>query len=252
MLSHNTTRTDLTRMMASAEYNWSDLKWLEGARRLLKWLNTVKEDLPVLLLIRHSHRTAITSLDEMRATGITDMGRAAAQEFGRRLPNTRQLELYHSFVSRCKETAESIAEGFRTIGGTVRNIVSTDLLVGPNVTDERIWDHLGTDGDNVVSFVNMWHQSKFTPEQMETRDSFSRRISEVIIQGLKRATRGTLQIYVTHDVFLISTRSVLVTDYLVPGARPTYLGGYGLVFDNNRLLLFDGEQIIETVVDPPE
>ncbi len=235
-------------MMSSAMCNWSDADWLESARRLLKWLESVRQDIPVLLLIRHSHRTTISSLEEMRAMGITDLGRAAALEFGRRLPRTRPLEVYHSFVPRCKETAVSIAEGFRDIGGTVKDIVSTDLLVGPQVIDESIWANIGNDGDNVASFVHLWTRSTFTPAQMETRDAFARRVAEGILQRLRASPPGTLQIHVTHDVFLISTRHVLVPDATtLPGPRPPYLGGYGIIFDAGRFYLFDGDRLIEIV-----
>jgi hypothetical protein len=129
--------------MANTE--WNSQTWLADARNLIDWSHSVNADLPLMILVRHSHRETIRTLREMSETGITPLGEYLAKEFGRRLNAGRITEIHHSSVPRCEQTANEIAKGIRQRGGEVQYVKPSDLLVGPKVTNMNLWEQVGDD-----------------------------------------------------------------------------------------------------------
>ncbi|MFQ5832254.1 MAG: hypothetical protein ACE5H4_06115 [Candidatus Thorarchaeota archaeon] len=226
-------------MLIEVEMNWRNLDWLENARNLLIWLANVKNSSPALLAIRRSHREVIRTFDEMAETGITELGHDMAREFGKRIPVELDIQILHSFIPRCRQTAESIAEGFRDIGGTVKRVKSFGLLIGPRVIDLELWNRVGDDGVGVASFVNDWADGLFPQEGIEPFGEFKNRLLKGTI-GIPRGTEpGLLHTCVTHDLFLVIAKSTYLRLRVTDEDRPPFLGGFGLVTEAEQVLFYE-------------
>jgi broad specificity phosphatase PhoE len=217
---------------------WDTQDWLVDARNLTAWSNSIKEEGPLMLLIRHSHRAAIHSLNEMSQTGITSLGEAMAEEFGRRLPTNKSVKILHSPIPRCKQTAEEIANGIRQNGGNVHSVKPFFLLLGPIVTDAQLWEKVGDDGVGVASFVTSWGRGELG-NGIEPFEEFTNRVISGTVDILKASEPGLMHIFVTHDLFLMGARKTFMKEEAHDDERPPYLGGLGLSFIKNQVYVFD-------------
>jgi broad specificity phosphatase PhoE len=162
-----------------------------------------------------------------------------AREFGRRLPVRKGTKIFHSYVPRCTETAEDIAEGINDAGGHVSLIEASDLLVGPRVIDPQLWQKIGRDGFRVLEFVEEWRNGMFTEQQMESYDKFQTRVAREMIRKLRLAPDGSMHLHVTHDLFLVAARRVMQRTYGSTSERPPYLGGFGVLLRPKRSIDFE-------------
>ncbi len=217
---------------------WDSQDWLADARNLINWSNSIESQAPLLILVRHSHRVAIRTLQEMSETGITSLGEAMAIEFGRRLPTGRHVEIHHSFIPRCEQTAQRIAEGIKHSGGKVRCVQPFDLLLGPIVSDMEIWEKVGDDGTGVARFVASWERGEFG-DGIEPFMDFSKRLTIGTLEKLKAAKPSSLYIYVTHDLFLMGARKTILKEEAHIDQRPPYLGGFALSMVQKQTVLFE-------------
>jgi broad specificity phosphatase PhoE len=176
----------------------------------------------------------------MSETGITTLGEAMAFEFGKRLPTRKLVEIHHSPIPRCEQTAKEIARGIRQEGGKVQSVKSNNLLLGPMVNDMQIWNEVGEDGVRVASFVTSWERSEFG-DGIEPFEEFSKRLIGGTLNRLRSMTLGSLQIYVTHDLFLMGARRTFVSEEPHIDQRPPYLGGYGLSISGNKVVFYEAK-----------
>ncbi len=234
--------------MTEVDKNWRSLDWLKNARNLLSWLASIKSNSPLLLAIRHSHREAIRTFDEMAETGITELGHEMAREFGKRIPIELDIQILHSFIPRCRQTAESIAEGFRDVGGTVKRVKSFDLLIGPRVIDLELWNRVGDDGVGVASFVNDWTDGLFPEGGIEPFGEFEKRLVKGTIGTLRGTEPGLLYVYVTHDLFLVIAKTTYLRLRVTDDDRPPYLGGFGLLTDSEQIVFYEKGVATEVTV----
>lgn len=225
-------------MLTSNLDEWDTQDWLVDARNLTAWSNSIAEKGPLMLLVRHSHRVAIRSLNEMSQTGITSLGEAMAGEFGRRLPTSRSVRIFHSPIPRCKQTAEEIAEGIRQNGGNVQSVKPLFLLLGPIVTDTQLWEKVGDDGVGVASFVTSWGRGELG-DGIEPFEEFTNRVTNGTVDILRASEPGLMHILVTHDLFLMGARKTFMKEEARDDQRPPYLGGFGLSLIKNQVFVFD-------------
>jgi broad specificity phosphatase PhoE len=226
------------------EHTWENQEWVQSAKRIMEWMATVPQSQPVMFLVRHSHRETIQNHDEMVSGGLTKLGKKMAVELGKRIPRKGKMQIYTSFVPRCFETAEAIAEGFTQRGGEVLDIDALAALVGPQVIEREVWKNLHPDGKNVTDFVNNWADGLFG-EKMEPFVDYQNRLTADTIQRLHSAKGNMIHIHVTHDLALMSAKRMLFDRPLVQGDREPYLGGICLTFSDSQKVLFtQGEEML--------
>ncbi|MFW9913070.1 MAG: histidine phosphatase family protein [Candidatus Thorarchaeota archaeon] len=217
---------------------WNSQKWLADASNLIDWSHSVNADLPLMILVRHSHRETIHTLMEMSETGITPLGEYLAKEFGRRLNAGRITEIHHSSVPRCEQTANEIANGIREMGGKVQYVKPSHLLVGPKVTNMSLWEKVGDDGIGVHTFVMSWERGELG-DGIEPFIDFSGRLKRGIFKWFKTAGRNSLHICVTHDLFLMAAQKSFLREEAHQSQRPPYLGGCGLAMMEEKAIFYD-------------
>jgi broad specificity phosphatase PhoE len=164
----------------------------------------------------------------MVSAGLTTLGRKLAVEVGRRLPVGRPMQIFTSFVPRCSETAEGIAEGFTEVGGEVLDIDPLPTIVGPQVLEQAVWNELNPNGDNITEFVNRWVRGEFEG-LMEPFVEYGLRLEEDVLKRLFDTQEKIILVNVTHDLSLMAMKRLLFGRELTYDDREPYLGGLGAV-----------------------
>jgi broad specificity phosphatase PhoE len=120
----------------------------------------------------------------MAETDITKLGEAMALEFGLRLPERKQVQILHSPIPRCKQTANEIADGVKQRGVNDLSVISDDFLLGPIITDMQIWNDVGEDGVRVAEFIASWERDELG-SGIEPFKEFSKRIAKGTLNKLE-------------------------------------------------------------------
>ncbi|MHA1192604.1 MAG: hypothetical protein ACTSP9_09955 [Promethearchaeota archaeon] len=199
---------------------WKNSSWTLKARELLKATNEFPENSKIILVLRHSHRNEPKGEEKLHKLKLTDLGHAMAKKFGEGLPKDRTIRLFHSIVWRCQETAEDILDGFERMSGRgkIKGVIEPLFFAG---TAPNFFIEIFKNG-SPIRFLYQW--------------------------GLKSAPEKSIDIHVTHDIFLIALR------YGWFGLPPTkewvpFLGGFAFIMRNNKITLFDNNEFIE--MNPP-
>jgi broad specificity phosphatase PhoE len=231
----------------TSKQTWENQDWVSSAKRILDWMSTVPQEQPLMFLVRHSHRETLRNHDEMVSGGLTELGKKMSFELGTRIPRGGKMHIYTSFVPRCFETAEAIAEGFNHQGGEVIDIDPLAPLVGPQVIEEEVWKNLHPDGRNITDFVNTWVDGGFG-ERMELFGDYQKRLIEATVERLTSLDESIMHVHVTHDLAMMSAKRILLKRPLVPEDREPYLGGLGVTVAGSGILLnIAGETIPVTL-----
>ncbi|MFW9944888.1 MAG: histidine phosphatase family protein [Candidatus Sifarchaeia archaeon] len=180
----------------SASSNWDDTEWLAGARSLVEWARRRPRNERCMIFLRHSQRDVIEDHSAQFSTGLTKVGKQMSYEMGRRLPTDRPVRIFFSFVPRCHETAEQLAEGLSDSGGEIVEFESIAILVMPEFSNEAVWENLQPDGKNVTEFVNRWAEGEFG-EKIESWSEYEDRLMETTLQRLRKDSGPVVHIHMT-------------------------------------------------------
>lgn len=147
---------------------------------------------PFAMVIRHSIREEVKDITQSALALLTDEGKALASNFGNQLPTEKKLRLFHSQVTRCKETAEAIAQGFKGI---------TDAITEhPYMTGFYLRDYKPVlqDAAKIGSFEFMkrWFDGAYPEEWIMNAAEARNLMTESILQNFDE---NFLDIYITHD-----------------------------------------------------
>jgi len=216
---------------------WDNEDWMLNAKHILHWSASVEQDKPMMLLVRHSHREILRDHTEMVSAGLTHLGKELAIEVGKRIPAGRPMHLFTSFIPRCFETAEGIAEGFSEMGGEVIDIDPLPTLVGPHVLEQDVWKELHPNGENVTEFVNRWVGGEFDG-RMEPFEDYEVRLTDDTVKRLTAVQENIIHVHVTHDLALMSAKRMILGRVLTRDDREPYLGGLGATIVDSGLQLF--------------
>lgn len=156
------------------------------------------------VLIRHSVRERITSVENVLSMGLTTQGKKAAYAFGKVLPVDSPIQLFSSPVGRCRETAACIADGYRAVGGEAEALQIFDTLGPFYIKDQHtVFDM--TDELGIVDFLRKWFEGRLDPKLMHPALEAAEMLLQVMLQAF-RATDSRLQaLYISHDwnIFLL-------------------------------------------------
>jgi broad specificity phosphatase PhoE len=226
-------------MITDSNREWSTESWLSSARNLVKWASSTQPQARILLLVRHSHRDVIDDHTGMLNTELTPLGLRMSREFGRRLPANRMTRMFCSFVSRCYQTADEISRGIKENGGEIDEFDALAVLATPEVRDETVWQELQPDGRNVTDYVNRWGDGKFG-NRIEPFNEYEPRLMDHLVRRLSAEGPGAMHIHVTHDLALMAAKRMLLGRPVASSDREPYLGGIGIVIDDEGTRLYIG------------
>jgi broad specificity phosphatase PhoE len=214
-------------------FDFDQLDWTQSARKLLEHIPLLQSKFPLYLLLRHSHRE---DKNLSWSTPITEIGREAAFEYGRRLgfEFSREIKLYNIPLVRCFQTAEAIRLGLQNAG---RNVINCG-----------IWEELQRVGGNERvrylieqkyghGYVNRWLEGTFSSFDIESALSYSQRILKKMF-SIPKNIHPPLVIMISHDDSLLAFRGIL-TGIMVDERWLSFLGGYWIQFLPEGILFGD-------------
>ena len=220
---------------------WKNASWTEQARNIAEALTKFPENSKIILVLRHSHRNNPTKFEKMHEVKLTPQGHQIAKIFGQRLPTRRPIRLFSSVVERCKETAEDILEGFESVGGKgTLNGTLTPLY------------HAGTapqfflnvfKKESPLQFMYRWVVGFFSPETITPFQTYCQDAANVMWKGIKDAQEGSMDIHITHDIFLIALKFGW---FGIPPDKDwiPFLGGVAFVLGKNEIKLFEKDRFL--------
>jgi broad specificity phosphatase PhoE len=186
---------------------------------VLRHLERIPADRPVVLLLRHSVRDDLPDNDAGYAMPITDVGRRLAIELGGKLRG-RLRTLHASPFLRCLQTAEALREG----AGVEQTIVRDPLIGAPGVfvLDGRRawpnWERLGYEG----LMAHIVSRSEALPG-MARPDEAARFLVQHML-AIAGQVPG-VHVFVTHDFLVTATVARLLGRPFGIQEWPVYLEG---------------------------
>ena len=224
---------------------WNQGEWTRMARDMTRAIQDFPKDSKIIMILRHSHRNEPTGSEKLYKLKLTPLGHEIAKKFGEELPKNRPIQLYHSVVWRCQETAEDILEGFQEnsgIGDIKGNLkVLYDIGASPNFFDTLFKEKEPFDPTRLL---HLWAVSYFSPKEIMPFQEYSKKAAEIIWTKLKDAPKNAIDIHISHDLFIIALR------YGWFGLPPPaewipFLGGFAFTVQDNMLNVFDNNQFFE-------
>jgi len=189
---------------------------------------------PAAILIRHAERPPVTSLKEINHLELTEAGRAAARQLGRRLAHYPELRLIHSPILRCEQTATAIASGAAEGGSEISEVRRESVLGGSYAIDRT---RALTKADELGSqFVRAWFSGALEPGLMRPLGESLREHVDLVRKGFETNTSGELlTVYVTHDWNVSVLREGLFGIRYEEEGWPEYLDGVSFALFSGQL-----------------
>jgi hypothetical protein len=222
---------------------WSQSKWTTQARQIIKGLREFPENSKIILILRHSHRDEPKELESLLKLRLTPEGHAIAKKFGEELPINRTIRLFHSVVWRCQETAENILSGFESVDGKGKIKGGFTPLFDLQTPRDFFPNQLKKFSGH--QFFFRWVAGLYPPNIIIPLLNFSQKAAELIWGKYKRAPDRNIDIHVTHDFLLLALRFGW---FGIPPDKNwvSYLGGFALSFNEDKIWFLDSEKLIET------
>ena len=231
--------------MTDVERIWKEDDWTKTARDITRAIENFPKDSKIILVLRHSHRNEPTGSQKLFKLRLTPLGHDIAKKFGEELPIDRPIRLFHSIVWRCQETAEDILEGFQKNSGTgeIKGHLNVLYDIG---TSPKFFDGLFKEAEpfDPTRFLHLWAIGYFSPNEIMPFQEYAQKAAEVIWNSLNNAPKNSIDIHISHDLFIIALR------YGWFGLPPPiewipFLGGFAFTIQDDMLNIFDNNQYFE-------
>lgn len=186
-------------------------------------LQIPRDTSPVAILVRHAERYPIKEMRHALIAPLTDRGRNDAASFGLQLSHIGRIDIYHSPVPRCKETAEWIRNGL--INGRAEATIVGHLegLGGPYAVGP--WEDLASMVDRMghSRFVRAWFNGDIPDTLIMPLPQAARHQLNILIDQLRHGDRSTIN--VTHDWNIMAMREYYFNLKHEDIGDPGYLDG---------------------------
>jgi len=221
---------------------WLESGWTKEARLIIEGIKKFPAATNLIMFLRHSHREAILNVEHMANLGLTEQGKQIARIFGSKLPLDKSIRIYYSTVTRCKETAESIIDGFEDAGGKGKLIGPFKPLFFIEGEGEYIVKQIFDNPDKEL--INRWAAGHFPEEKIQPLHKYSQETAKKIFNMNKEAPNNSIDIYLTHDLQIMALR------FSWFGLDPctywvSYLGGFVLLKNEHNTKLLNNGKIQE-------
>ncbi|MFX0133890.1 MAG: histidine phosphatase family protein [Candidatus Hodarchaeota archaeon] len=198
----------------------------------------------ISVLLRHSIREEIIDRDSLRNAQLTNEGEKLAYEFGKLLPKDRLIRIFHSPISRCKDTAELICQGIRDNHGSALMIGERDFLGGTYILKGHLIFDLFTDL-GVSGFVEKWFRGGFDKTILHPPKRARNDMINSLIQCNQNNSKE-IDLHVSHDLNIILFKAVLFNVLSEDFKWPEFMEGIIFKKIDNELILYveDKEKVI--------
>ncbi len=201
----------------------------------------------ISVLLRHSIRENIINRDSLRNAQLTPEGEKLAYEFGKLLPKDRLIRIFHSPISRCKDTAELIYQGIRDSHGSGLMIGERDFLGGTYILKGHLIFDLFTD-HGVSGFVEKWFRGGFDKTILHPPKRARNDMINSLIQCNQNNSKE-IDLHVSHDLNIILFKAVLFDVFSEDFKWPEFMEGVIFKKKDKDLILCvkDKEKIIHNL-----
>jgi len=179
---------------------------------LLAALASLPDDAPAVLFARHAERYTIDNVASPDDVPLTPAGEESARAFGARLPIERSIWLFHSPITRCRTTAELIAEGFAAAGGQVTFGGALEGLCRCYLLDRHGMNALVRQygGGGSYKLIRDWFDGRFEPAIIDPCPVAAEKLRRLAENAAAYAGPGSLTILVTHDWEILTLREAFL------------------------------------------
>jgi hypothetical protein len=221
---------------------WSKGDWTREARLLIEGIQKLSDVPNLIMFLRHSHRDHISNVEQMANLGLTKQGKEIAILFGKGLPKDKTIHLFYSVVARCKETAESILNGFKQAGGEGKLIGPLEALFHVDGERNYIIEQIFLNPEKEL--INRWAAGHFSSEKIQPLNIYAQKTAKTVFKLAREAPPNNIDIHVTHDLQVMALRfswfGIDPCNYWV-----SYLGGFIIPLNNSRIKFCEKGRIIE-------
>lgn len=186
-------------------------------------------------MIRHAERYSINTMSDALLIPLTQKGQADAYDLGKELCHIAPVNLYHSPVPRCKQTAEKICEGLIQSAHNASVVGTLNDLGGPYIIGN--WNEITmmVEHYSQSSFVRKWFNSEIDPSIIMPLPDAARNQLNILIQQLQSQNISTIN--VTHDWNIMILREYYFNLRHEDIGDPDYLDGLSATMYNDTLHL---------------
>ncbi len=192
----------------------------------------------MVLLVRHAERTEITDMRNQAEARLTDQGMIDATLFGHALgASFGPIEMWHSPIPRCRQTADAITGGVERNGGTVRLEGELGWLSGDFVDIDPGWANEQVRTIGAGSFMRKWFDGDYPGDMISSLDAAAVAQMKFVLRQLEHSDSPVI-VDVTHDWNLMFLREYYLNLRHEQVGMPPFLDMVALLQRNGRSWLW--------------
>jgi phosphohistidine phosphatase SixA len=200
---------------------------------------------PIALIIRHAERYPIERMINALEVQLTDRGKIDSYKLGEKLAGFCPINIYHSPVPRCIQTAESIYEGIQSLDSRAK--VSGYLLElgGPYITGD--WSAIAASLEELghTQFIRRWFDNELPPSLIMSLQEAALIQLKILLNQL--ISTQVSSINVTHDWNIMILREYYFKLKHEEIGDPDFLDGLYAYLSGGKIILRYHEN--ETIID---
>lgn len=201
----------------------------------IEMVREMAHDGTVAIMIRHAERHPIEKMINALEVELTARGKTDAFKLGQMLARFCPVNIFHSPVPRCKQTADSIFAGIRTID--TRAKVSGYLLElgGPYITGDWSAITAAIEQQGHVKFIRKWFDNELPSSLIMSLPEAARIQLKIMVSQLTSNTLSTIN--VTHDWNIMILREYYFNLRHENIGDPAFLDGIYSSLSNGKISL---------------
>jgi hypothetical protein len=203
---------------------------------------------PFSIIIRHAERHPIEQMINALEVQLTERGMKDSYDLGEMLARFCPINIYHSPVPRCRQTAENILEGVWSLDG--RATLSGYLLElgGPYITGDWGTITASIEKQGHTRFLRRWFDNELPATLVMSLPDAARVQLKVLANQL--AATDVSSINITHDWNIMILREYYFNLKHEDVGDPDFLDGLYAYMSDEKIILgyHENEIIIDTSV----
>jgi phosphohistidine phosphatase SixA len=199
----------------------------------------------VAVIIRHAERDPIDFMTRALEAQLTPVGKSDAFQLGQSIARYNPINIYHSPVPRCTQTAECIFEGIRSCNEPATIVGYLLELGGPYITST--WDAVVNSIEQFghSAFIRKWFDNELPSNLIMPLPEAAQTQLNILANQLRSGISSSINI--THDWNIMILREYYFNLRHEDIGDPDYLDGVCAYLHQDRLHLryHEHERIID-------
>jgi len=191
----------------------------------------------MILLVRHAERSEITDNRTQAFAMLTEKGRTDSKIYGRVLGKKYgQLSIWHSPITRCRDTAECMVHGMVETNREVKTAGPLAWLGGDFFNTDPCWINLEVAGGE-DHFYHQWTTGCYSANRiLSMKDAADYELEKAIAQMEK--SDSPVIIDVTHDWNILVLREAYLSLHYTEVGLPGFLDSLAILQQEGEIVLW--------------